>query len=146
MSISTATAWSAWRTQAKAQAERVRVAELDANALAQLALLERPDRPGTLARVLRLYLSNATELLVHIEQAHVDGQLGELHRALHNLRSSSASVGAGSIVALLRPLELDAKSGIDALDAETLARIQAECAAVERALRARLAVIDPQSE
>lgn len=132
--------------RAISQADHVRVAELDADALAQLALLERPDRPGTLARVLRLYLCNMTELLGRIEQAHADGQLSELHRSLHNLRSSSASVGAHSIVALLRPLELDAKAGIDAMDAETLTRVHAECAAVERALRARLAVIDPQSE
>lgn len=117
----------------------MRLAELDTDALAQLALLERPDRPGTLARVLRLYLSNVAVLLACMEQAHADGQLSELHRSLHNLRSSSESVGARSMVALLRPLELDAKSGIDALNAETLAQIHAECAAVERALRARLA-------
>lgn len=122
----------------------MRIAALDAEAWDQLRLLERPERPGTLARVLLLYLRNAEDLHARIHAAHRAGDCGELHRALHNLRASSASVGASALAALLRPWEQDAKAGVDALDAERLAAIADELAAVERALRARLGEL-PQS-
>lgn len=111
---------------------------LDAAALAELRRLERPDRPGQTARVLNLYLNNAALLCERAAAARIAGDAEALHRALHNLRSTSESVGALALAQLLRPWETQARLGQTQIPEAAQAALddcyQASCAALRALL------------
>lgn len=112
---------------------------LDPLVQADLVRLDRPDRPGVYARVLQLYVSNAADLRQRALQAQAAGDAIALHRALHNLRSTSASVGARALEAAIRPLELRAREGSVQLSIADWAALDSELAAAQSAVGELLA-------
>ncbi len=80
-------------------------AVLDPAPLEQLRTIQRPGRPSTLGRVIRLYLDNAPTLVAGIEAAIQAGDSRALAQAAHSLKSSSANLGATSLAVECRKLE-----------------------------------------
>ncbi len=92
---------------------------IDTQILDLIRAMQRPEHPDLVARVLGIYLGEAPRLLEQIQDAVVNGDLEQLGRAAHALKSSSAHIGANSVAALARELELKArkhsKPGVDEL-------------------------------
>jgi len=68
--------------------------ELDELALQQLSALRRPGGPDLLGKVARLYRDRTPALLTEIETAADRADYASVAAAVHNLKSSSACVGA----------------------------------------------------
>jgi two-component system, sensor histidine kinase and response regulator len=82
--------------------------DFDPKALDNLRQIERGGAPGLVAKVIETYIASARELVESLGQSLASGDLKELHRAAHTLKSSSANVGAMALAALARELESDA--------------------------------------
>jgi signal transduction histidine kinase/DNA-binding response OmpR family regulator len=110
---------------------------LDPSALDQLAALPGAEKSGLVARVVSLYLKTSYPIGAVIRQAAEAGDAGELARAAHRLKSSSAEVGALRLAELCKQLEV--KGRTNALDgAVALAvELQSELERVRHALETR---------
>jgi len=62
-----------------------------------------------LQQVIRLYLDSSVELLREMEKAHGENDAPSLQRAVHTLKSSSASVGARKLAELCKELEIEVR-------------------------------------
>jgi CheY-like chemotaxis protein/HPt (histidine-containing phosphotransfer) domain-containing protein len=91
-----------------APAEAPAASDFDPKALDNLRQIERGGAPGLVTKVLETYIVSARELVESLGRSLVAGDLKELHRAAHTLKSSSANVGAMALAALARQLESDA--------------------------------------
>ena len=67
---------------------------IDAEALARLSRMERPDRPGFVDRIVRRYLTDAPRLVQSIVDGIAAGDRQAVAVAAHTLKSSSANLGA----------------------------------------------------
>ena len=81
------------------------VSPLDESALAQIRALQRPGAPDPLGRMIGLYLESSVDLLQQVREATARGDSEALWRAAHNLKSSSANLGATQLVAVCSELE-----------------------------------------
>ncbi len=79
-------------------------APLNQEALALLQLLEA-DQPGSLARLIRLFVADAPALLSRIEVAHERRDPEELRQAAHYLRSAALALGADGLAATALQVE-----------------------------------------
>jgi len=109
-------------------------AELDERALDDLKELGGDDSLGD---VIGAFLAEATELLATLRRSIEQGDLDELRRAAHTLKSNGATLGARALAEQCRELEERATKGqLD--EATALAdRIGLEVTRVEKALEAR---------
>jgi HPt (histidine-containing phosphotransfer) domain-containing protein len=95
---------------------------LNQEALALLQSLE-DDQPGSLARLIRLFVADAPALLSRIELAHERRDHDELRQAAHYLRSAALALGADVLAASaqqvehLAPAQLGSKESLAALSA-----------------------------
>lgn len=77
---------------------------LNQEALALLQLLET-DQPGSLARLIRLFVADAPALLSRIEIAHERRDPEELRQAAHYLRSAALALGADALAVTAQQIE-----------------------------------------
>ena len=79
---------------------------LNEAALEKISALQRPGAPSVLNRVIELYLETAPPLLTQIRNAIESWNAGQLEASAHSLRSSSANLGANTLVEICRELEI----------------------------------------
>ena len=111
--------------------------ELDEAAMQQIAALRRPGGPDLLGKVARLYRDRTPALLTEIEAAAQRGDHATVAFAVHNLKSSSACVGALRLADACEALEHTARGEGDPAQ---LSRQVADVLARGRRALAELAV------
>jgi CheY-like chemotaxis protein len=111
-------------------------AALDPSIIAALRELEQ-GQPGLLARMVGLYLRDASTQLAVLRQAVERGDAHELEWAAHDLKGGSAQIGATAMVGLCRDLEAASK----AEDASRAAAIVATLEQTFDQVRAALAAL-----
>ncbi|MGH3111145.1 MAG: response regulator, partial [Gaiellaceae bacterium] len=109
-------------------------AELDERALDDLKELGGADSLGD---VIDAFLAEATELLATLRGSIEQGDLDELRRAAHTLKSNGATLGAGALAEKCRELEESATSGELEKASALVDRIDLELRKVEKAVEAR---------
>jgi HPt (histidine-containing phosphotransfer) domain-containing protein len=92
--------------------------------------------PAFLADLIDAYLDDAVGLLRSMDEAIRDANAGELRRAAHSLKSSSATLGARKLAGVCQEVEQQGRNGLLEGTLERLAEIQAAFGDVERELRA----------
>ncbi|MEQ1653278.1 MAG: response regulator, partial [Hyphomicrobium sp.] len=106
----------------------------------------RSKRPELLARIIKTFLTYAPAMLTELTSAAASGDLQQLARSAHSLKSSSANLGAATLAARCRDLEKSAEAGnLDESKAHALA-IAAGFAAAERALKGELTALEDTGE
>ena len=109
---------------------------IDMKTLESMRVVQTAGRPDILARAVGLYLKTSPDMMRDLRQALDRGEREILHRAAHNLKSSSAMVGALRLSALFGRVEARAREGEEGVPAADLQEIDAEFARVVRALAA----------
>lgn len=99
-------------------------AHLDAGALQRLRELDPDNRNGIVERVLHTYQTSLGASLQSFDAAA--GDVEQLRRLAHTLKSSSASVGALRLSALCAEVENLARQGRDAELRPAVERLRAE--------------------
>ena len=107
---------------------------IDHTALDQIRELSRADSPDLLNQVITLYLGSSSELVAQLTEAVETGDTEALRRAAHDLRSSSAHLGATRLSVLCRRLEQPGQDVTTDSARQTVSTIQVEHAAVQLAL------------
>jgi CheY-like chemotaxis protein/HPt (histidine-containing phosphotransfer) domain-containing protein len=114
-------------------------AVLDAAALANVRAVD--DDGAVLAEVIDIYVADAPEQMQALRKALESGQLGDMGRIAHALKSASLNVGAKSLCELCSRLERQTRAGQGAGAADLVAGIEALMASVCDALRRELAAL-----
>ena len=91
-----------------------------------------------LDKVIQLYLSSAPQLLDSLRAAVIHGDATAMKRAAHSFKSSSGNVGALTLAALCKELEVMGGANHTAGAAAVLPAIEAEYEAVREALQAEV--------
>jgi two-component system sensor histidine kinase/response regulator len=125
----------------EAQAETTHRDIIDRQVLETLKSLRGGKAPNLLPKVLRLYLIHAPQLLHTMHDAVAQSDALALQRAAHNLKSSSANVGAMQLAAFSKEMEDLGKAQQITQAVALLATIEAEYAMVEEALQRELRVV-----
>ena len=85
---------------------------------------------ATLRELLDAYLSDSPELIEQMRSGVAVGNIEQVRRAAHSLKSNSASLGATHLTTASRELELLAKGGTLDGAAEKLAAVEAAYAQI----------------
>lgn len=108
---------------------------LDADALARMQVLDPNGSAGLVPRVLALYRQSLERLLGQLHAARQEADVQGQHRAVHTLRSSSASVGALTLAELCADIEHRLRDGVHDGLAVQLDDLHAEGERILAALR-----------
>ena len=112
----------------------VGVKSIDHTALDQIRELSRADSPDLLSKVITLYVGSSSQLVAQVLEAVETGDTEALRRAAHDLRASSAHLGATRLSAFCRKLEQPGQDVTTDSARQTVSAIQVEHAAVRLAL------------
>jgi two-component system, sensor histidine kinase and response regulator len=111
---------------------------IDKQVWASIKAIENPSSPGLLEKLFGLYLESSSDLMQKMKEAAHQGNLDEMRRTAHTLKSSSANIGAKELSSLCAQMERSAREG-DAGHLDTLyGRIDAEYRAVREILGSEL--------
>ena len=113
---------------------------LDAETLARLALLDPSGESRLLERVLKAYQASAARLVPQLVAAQLSGDRNAIRLVAHTLKSSSASIGA--LALSQRCAQVEAATGEAAARDASPATLDADIAALRRALASTLQVIE----
>jgi HPt (histidine-containing phosphotransfer) domain-containing protein len=111
---------------------------LDYNVIRTLASMNRAGEPDLLPTIVSMFIDSVPQSLHKLKQAAAVGDLRALQRTGHDLKSSSASLGAGVMAARCAELEALARAGITSGTEELLSDIVDEFNAVLPELEALL--------
>ncbi|MEE9395983.1 MAG: response regulator [Methylococcales bacterium] len=78
---------------------------LEQEALDKIRMLQRPNMPSILAKIIHLYLETSPDLMKAVLDATERNDSASLHEAAHSLKSSSANLGAIGLANLCKELE-----------------------------------------
>ncbi|HSH68912.1 MAG TPA: Hpt domain-containing protein, partial [Deferrisomatales bacterium] len=115
---------------------------LDPEALRGLAALEAQGAAGVVEKVIRFYLEDSVALVEGIAGAAVAGDPVVLRHAAHQLKSSSANLGALHLAALCEELETLGREQTTNGGVELSAQLEGEYSRVVKALEARLGGVE----
>ena len=113
-------------------------APLDARTLDRLRALQRQGKPDVLEQVVQLYLSSAPKLLDTLREAVSRGDSSAMRRAAHGFKSCCGNVGALTLAAFCKEVEVMGDANDTAGAAEVLPAIEAEYETVREALHAEV--------
>jgi CheY-like chemotaxis protein len=113
-------------------------APVDFQALEQFRALERPNSPAVLQRIVSSYLHNTPQLLDDARQAIARADAPTLQRTAHNLKSTSATLGATTLATFCKELEGLADTQTASEAALLLSIIEHEYARVRTVLQTTL--------
>ncbi|MGC2061853.1 MAG: response regulator [Thermodesulfovibrionales bacterium] len=103
-----------------------------------IGTIQKEGAPDILGQIISLYLDHSPEQLRELHEAISSGDILAVQRAAHNLKSSSANLGATMLSLLFKELESLARmKSIDKVG-ELVSKIETEYGAVETALRTEL--------
>jgi CheY-like chemotaxis protein len=111
---------------------------IDEKALESIRALQRDDMPSILERVIHQYSEHTPKVLETLREAAEQGNAGALRNAAHNLKSSSANLGAIRLAVLCKETEMKARANALEDPLSEVAGIEAEYQKVQSALRAAL--------
>ncbi|MEN8260026.1 MAG: response regulator, partial [Pseudomonadota bacterium] len=111
---------------------------LDEDALNLIRTLQRPGKPDLVKNVVKIYLGSTPTLLQTLSEAVAANDSDAMAKAAHSLKSSSAHIGANSLAALAK--EMEVRGGRHSIDGvkELLALIEQSYGEVKRALEAKV--------
>jgi two-component system, sensor histidine kinase and response regulator len=112
--------------------------ELDRAALDRIRSLQDEDEPDVLDTVIRAYLEDSPRLLASMKEALGVQNGTVLVRAAHTMKSTSANLGALSLSALCKDLEMMTKGGITDKTEQLILTIEQEYGSVSAALSGEL--------
>ncbi len=84
---------------------------LDETVLDRLAALQQPDKPDIVGQVIRLYEANSAKAIVELRQALENDDPDAARQRAHNLKSSSAHVGATTLADMFSSIERTTREG-----------------------------------
>jgi signal transduction histidine kinase/DNA-binding response OmpR family regulator len=119
---------------AEAPATGVSSEVLDPSALRQLRATLGKQADAMLPGLVERFYQDVDRLLGEAREALEGGQAGDLHRAAHTLKSTSATFGAVALSAVARELEYLARDGVLEGASDLIARAEAEFAEAKAAL------------
>ena len=125
-------------SRAAAASAPPRATMLDRAALDNIRALD--DDGAVLDEVLQMFLDEAPQQLLAIQQAHAAGDAAEMGRVAHALKSSSLNVGAKSLGELCRRLERLGKDSELAASTDLVGAVAAMLDKVSPLLRAEMGV------
>jgi HPt (histidine-containing phosphotransfer) domain-containing protein len=105
--------------------------DVDAAATLDAALAELEETVGDrefVAELIGDFLAGLPAQLVELRAACSGGDLGQLHRGAHTLKSNAATFGAEGFALACRELEQAARGGESAEAGDLVARVEAEAA------------------
>ncbi len=108
---------------------------LEAEPVDRLRELGEALGPAVPRRILELYLGDSPSRMAALRRGLAAGDAGEIARAAHALRGSSANLGAGAFAELCHRLEKQSEDGLPAGTDQQLAALEVEYGHVERAIR-----------
>ena len=111
---------------------------IDAAALNQIRALQRPNAPSVIHKIINSYLKDVPQLLEVARQAIAQNDSSTLYRTAHNLKSTSATLGARNLAALCKELEAIGRAQTTAKADMLLMAIEQEYAQVQNALTTEL--------
>lgn len=114
------------------------VVRLDYDVIQTLAGMSESDEPDFLSMIVAMFLGTAPDLLDKLKQGAADGDLGFLQKSSHDLKSSSATLGAVALAGLCADLELQVRAGAQQGAAVMVRDIAEEFEAVQPELEALL--------
>jgi HPt (histidine-containing phosphotransfer) domain-containing protein len=106
--------------------------------LDNIRALQRKEAPALLGKVIQNYLSHSSRLLLALQEAVAQNDASSLQKVAHNLKSSSATLGAKTLAALCQELETMGRQHSLANAATVLSAATAEYEMVRVALAAEL--------
>jgi CheY-like chemotaxis protein/HPt (histidine-containing phosphotransfer) domain-containing protein len=86
-----------------------RLTILDNKILREITLLQQPNQPDLVQHIVEIYLNDTPQLISTLQAAGASGDFESLRRSAHNLKSSSAHIGAGALSRLAKELEVCAR-------------------------------------
>ena len=119
---------------------------LDQTVLASLRELQDEGDPDIVSEVGGLFLKHSPEKVKAILQAVENGDAKGLQLAAHSLKSSSAYIGAMSLSALAKDLEMMGRSGALEGAGDLAERLHKEFDLATEALQAEIARSDKQQK
>jgi two-component system sensor histidine kinase/response regulator len=111
---------------------------LDYDVIRMLAGMSENDEPDFLSMIVAMFLGSAPVLLEKLKQGAADGDLGFLQKSSHDLKSSSATLGAVALANLCASLESQVRAGAQQGAAVMVRDIAEEFEAVQPELEALL--------
>lgn len=132
--------WAEPRREASANAAAPSPGEpaIDRKALDNVRALQQPGAPDLVAQMVERFTAYAAKLLRDIEQAGQNSDAVGVKDAAHSLKSSAATVGANTLVALAKNLERSARQNDLNNTGAILERLYAEYEIARSALRQEL--------
>jgi len=112
---------------------------LDQHALDAIRDMESPDMPDVLEQIVEVYLEHGQNQVNSLAEAIEASDIETQNRIAHNLKSSSANLGAHDLAALCQTLETATQRGPSDRARELSAKIIDSFAKVHTALLAELA-------
>jgi HPt (histidine-containing phosphotransfer) domain-containing protein len=120
------------------RADEVENEILDRKSLRLIRDLQRPGRPDLVKKVVEIYLRDTPTLLESLEAAIEADDPDTVFRVAHSLKSSSAHVGARSLAAVARDIEMLGRERSLAEARQLLATVGSSYAEVKRELEANV--------
>lgn len=112
---------------------------LDYQVIRTLAEMSGPGEPDFLSKIISMFLRSTPPLLESLKQSATDGDLRRVQKASHDLKSSSATLGAVALADLCADLESRVRAGIEQGTAALVCDIARELEAVQPELETLLA-------
>jgi CheY-like chemotaxis protein/HPt (histidine-containing phosphotransfer) domain-containing protein len=116
---------------------------LDPSALAAIRVLQRPGHPDILTRIVSQYLEMSPAMVDRIRRAVLSQDAVELRASAHQLKSSSAQLGASALAADCRELEMMGADQELTRAGDVLSRLEQRYAAACAAFHDELAKMRP---
>jgi two-component system, sensor histidine kinase and response regulator len=110
---------------------------IDDSAFDAIRVLQRPDKPDLVQRIIALFADEAPRLLQSLHAAVAAGEADAVRAAAHSLKSSSANVGARMLSEACKAIEMVARSSGSLPDAATIQALDSHFEQAMAVLRGR---------
>ena len=85
------------------------LASIDNSVLDKIREIQQPGQPDLVKKVIQIYQDNSKEHMANLEKAYQENDSSSIQQIAHNLKSSSANVGATQLSRLFKELEISRK-------------------------------------
>jgi CheY-like chemotaxis protein len=119
---------------------------LDPKLLANIRALQRPGKPDLVRKVLEQYLASTPSLFHAIQDALGRKAAPAVQQNAHSLKSSSATIGAATVAALSKELEMMGKANTLDTAATVLSQAETAYAQVQRVLIVQLSLLSAETD
>ena len=111
---------------------------IDRQALENIRALQRPGATDLVTKVIEKYFNASPAIMESLRRSALDGDANAVQQAAHNLKSSSANLGATTLAARCQELELEARQNRIVPTEAQLQALEAEYQATHIALETEI--------